>query len=112
MRVPALATLMRRKEPDASGFFQADTWKRCRLAISRPGTVSWSKAVTGMAAASKVVSGVAEVDSKALTGESQLLPKREGDPVFASSVVVEGQIVVEVEHAGMNTRVAKNPRES
>jgi heavy metal translocating P-type ATPase len=55
----------------------------------------------------KVVSGLAEVDQKALTGESALVSKKEGAPVFASTVVAEGQIVVEVESSGRNTEAAK-----
>jgi heavy metal translocating P-type ATPase len=55
----------------------------------------------------KVVSGLAEADQKALTGESGLVSKKEGAPVFASTVVAEGQIVVEVESSGRNTEAAK-----
>ena len=64
----------------------------------------------GIVADGKVVSGLAEVDAKALTGESRLLPKKEGDPVFASTVVVAGQLVVEVERSGKNTEAAKIER--
>jgi heavy metal translocating P-type ATPase len=55
----------------------------------------------------KVVSGLAEVDQKALTGESGLVSKKEGASLFASTVVAEGQIVVEVESSGRNTEAAK-----
>jgi heavy metal translocating P-type ATPase len=61
----------------------------------------------GIVADGKVVSGLAEVDEKALTGESHLLSKRRGDPVFASTVVVEGQLVVEVASSGGDTEAAK-----
>ena len=54
-----------------------------------------------------VVSGVAEVDAKDLTGESRLLPKKPGDPVFASTVVVAGELVVEVDRSGRNTEAAR-----
>src|ERR1019366_432487 len=47
---------------------------------------------------------------KALTGESHLLSKKEGDLVFASTVVVEGHLVVEVERSGKNTEAAKIER--
>jgi Cu2+-exporting ATPase len=57
-----------------------------------------------------VVSGLAEVDEKALTGESRLLSKRRGARVFASSVVVEGRLVVEVLRSGKNTEAAKVER--
>jgi heavy metal translocating P-type ATPase len=64
----------------------------------------------GILADGRVVSGLAEVDEKALTGESHLLSKKEGDPVFASTVVVEGHLVVEVERSGKNTEAAKIER--
>ncbi|HXX65901.1 MAG TPA: heavy metal translocating P-type ATPase [Polyangiaceae bacterium] len=57
-----------------------------------------------------VVSGLAEVDEKALTGESRLRRKKRGDRVFASTVVAEGQIVVEVDRAGNDTEAAKVER--
>ncbi len=61
----------------------------------------------GIVADGTVVSGLAEVDEKALTGESHLLSKKTGDPVFASTVVVEGHLVVRVESSGTNTEAAK-----
>jgi Cu2+-exporting ATPase len=64
----------------------------------------------GILADGRVVSGLAEVDEKALTGESRLLSKKAGDPVFASTVVAEGHLVVEVERSGKNTEAAKIER--
>ncbi len=64
----------------------------------------------GIAADGRVVSGRAEVDEKVLTGESRLLTKKKGDRVFASTVVSDGQIVVQVEFAGRNTEAAKIER--
>ena len=58
----------------------------------------------------KVVSGIAEVDEKALTGESHLLAKKKTDTVFASTVIVEGHLVIEVESSGKNTEAAKIER--
>ena len=63
-----------------------------------------------IAADGTVVSGLADVDAKALTGESRLLSKGRGDRVLASTVVVEGQVVVEVERAGKDTEAAKVER--
>lgn len=54
-----------------------------------------------------VISGIAEVDAKDLTGESRLLPKGPGDPVFASTAVVAGELVIEVDRSGRNTEAAK-----
>jgi Cu2+-exporting ATPase len=106
----ALATLMRRKEPDALRVLPGGHMETVPVGDLQAGDRFMVQIGHGMAADGKVVSGVAEVDGKALTGESELLPKKAGDAVFASSVVVEGQIVVEVESAGMNTEVAKIER--
>ena len=58
----------------------------------------------------RIASGVADVDEKALTGESRLLSKKPGDRVLASTVVVEGDVVVEIEHTGKDTEAAKVER--
>jgi Cu2+-exporting ATPase len=54
-----------------------------------------------------IVRGVASVDEKALTGESIPRERKEGDRVLAATVVLEGQIVVEVERTGRDTTAAK-----
>lgn len=51
--------------------------------------------------------GSASLDEKALTGESLPHDKHEGDRVLAATVVVDGQIVVEIERAGGDTTAAK-----
>ena len=106
----ALAKLMQRKEPDALRVLSGGQVETVPVGDLQAGDLFMVQTGHGMAADGKVVSGVAEVDGKALTGESELLPKKEGDSVFASSVVVEGQVVVQVESAGMNTEVAKIER--
>ena len=60
-----------------------------------------------LAADGLVVSGEALVDDKALTGESVPRLRRPGDRILAASVVVEGQVVIEVERAGVDTTAAK-----
>jgi Cu2+-exporting ATPase len=54
-----------------------------------------------------VMSGEASVDEKALTGESVPRAKHPGDRILAATVVVEGQVVVEVDRAGGDTTAAK-----
>ncbi len=54
-----------------------------------------------------VLRGVAMVDEKALTGESVPREKRVGDRVLSATVVVEGQLVIAVERAGVDTTAAK-----
>lgn len=51
--------------------------------------------------------GIAMVDQHALTGESQPAEKTVKDKVFASTVVIAGKILVEVEQAGGETASAK-----
>jgi Cu2+-exporting ATPase len=54
-----------------------------------------------------VVSGEAVVDQQSLTGEAAPQEKVSGDDVFAMTVVVSGQIFVEVKETGENTLAAK-----
>ena len=54
-----------------------------------------------------VVSGLATVDEKALTGESDPKTRNPGDRVLAATVVAEGQIVVRVDRAGGDTTASK-----
>jgi Cu2+-exporting ATPase len=54
-----------------------------------------------------IVAGIASVDQHILTGESQPTEKDVGDPVFASTVILSGQINVAVEKAGSETVTAK-----
>jgi heavy metal translocating P-type ATPase len=60
-----------------------------------------------VAADGRVLSGTASLDQKALTGESIPLERKAGDPVLAATVVLEGEIIVEVERAGGDTTAAK-----
>jgi cation transport ATPase len=60
-----------------------------------------------VAADGVVVRGIASVDEKALTGESPRESDEVGDRVLAATVVVEGQIVIEVERTGTDTTAAK-----
>ena len=54
-----------------------------------------------------VLEGVATIDEKPLTGESLPRSRRAGEAVHAATVVVEGQIVVEVQRAGADTTAAR-----
>ena len=65
------------------------------------------EAGASVAADGVIVRGVASVDEKALTGESIPRERREGDRVLAATVVLEGQIVVEVDRVGRDTTAAK-----
>ena len=106
----ALSMLMRRREQEALRVLPDGGIETVPVSDLQVGDHFMVHTGHGIVADGKVVSGLAEVDEKALTGESRLLSKKEGDPVFASTVVVEGQLVVEVERSGKNTEAAKIER--
>jgi Cu2+-exporting ATPase len=54
-----------------------------------------------------VVEGAATIDEKPLTGESLPRSRKVGEPASAATVVVDGQIVVEVQRAGADTTAAR-----
>ena len=51
--------------------------------------------------------GMASIDQHVLTGEAQLVEKGPSEAVFASTVVLAGQIYIEVEKTGEDTTVAQ-----
>jgi heavy metal translocating P-type ATPase len=53
----------------------------------------------------RIIKGMATIDQQALTGESQPVEKGVGDQVFASTLIVTGQIQVQVEKAGNETTI-------
>ncbi len=52
----------------------------------------------------KIVEGTALIDQNKLTGESVPVHREIEDEVFASTVVVEGQLLIQVQRLGINTR--------
>lgn len=54
-----------------------------------------------------IVEGCAAIDQRALTGESQPAEKGVGEPVFASTLVLSGRIVVRTLQSGQSTVIAQ-----
>jgi heavy metal translocating P-type ATPase len=106
----ALSMLMRRKEQEALRVLPDGGIETVPVSDLQAGDHFIVHAGHGIIADGKVVSGLAEVDAAVLTGESRLLPKKKGDPVFASTFVAEGHLVVEVERSGKDTEAAKIER--
>ncbi len=55
----------------------------------------------------RIVQGIASVDQQKLTGESQPVDKTPGDHVLAATLVLAGQLYIEVEKAGTETIAAQ-----
>jgi len=54
-----------------------------------------------------VVEGMATIDQKSLTGESQPVEKENGATVYATTLLLSGRIVVQAEHTGSDTNAGK-----
>jgi len=106
----ALSTLMQCREQDACRLLSDGKTEMVPVGNLQAGDHFIVHTGHGIVADGKVVSGLAEVDEKTLTGESHLLSKKKGDLVFASTVVAEGSLIVEVEASGRNTEAAKIER--
>jgi len=106
MRLDADSAWRLRARPagDASGVDEVEEVSARRLVV---GDLIVIEAGGRVAADGVVVRGMAQVDEKALTGESIPRERRAGDRVLAATVVVEGQIVVEVDRTGTDTTAAK-----
>jgi Cu2+-exporting ATPase len=106
----ALSTLLQGREREALRLLADGELESVEVRDLRVGDRFVVHGGHAIVADGRVVAGLAEVDEKALTGESHLLSKRPGAPVFASTVVAEGYLVVEVESCGGNTEAAKIER--
>ena len=106
----ALSMLMRRKDQEALRVLANGAVETVPIRDLQIGDHFMIQTGHGILADGRVVSGLAEVDEKVLTGESHLLSKKEGDPVFASTVVAEGSLVVEVVRSSKDTEAAKIER--
>jgi Cu2+-exporting ATPase len=103
----ALSGVLALDVPDASRLASDGRLERVAAATLAPRDRIVVAAGEAVAADGVIVEGTAMLDEKALTGES--LPKEHGpgDRVLASTVASEGQIVVEVERAGVDTTAAR-----
>jgi heavy metal translocating P-type ATPase len=54
-----------------------------------------------------ITQGFASIDQHTLTGESQPVEKEAGSQVFATTLVLAGRILIQVENTGTNTTAAK-----
>lgn len=54
-----------------------------------------------------ITEGLASIDQHSLTGESQPVEKKVGSQVFATTLVLAGRILIQVENTGTNTTAAK-----
>lgn len=54
-----------------------------------------------------VVSGRAGVDQRSLTGESALQESSAGDSVYAGSIAIDGELVINTHEVGLNTRAGR-----
>ena len=84
-----------------------DTEMEIPLADVRAGNVLVVTAGQMIPADGVIVRGEASVDQRMLTGESQPAEKGPGDEVFAASLLLAGQVWVEVQRAGEATIAAK-----
>jgi Cu2+-exporting ATPase len=103
----AVSRLLGQREPMVARLRADGSTERVALDQLEEGDRFVAVTGRGIAADGRVLSGLAQVDERTLTGESSLIEKRTGDQVLASTVVVEGQLVVEVNRAGRNSEAAK-----
>lgn len=73
----------------------------------QPGDVVVVHAGESIPVDGNIVSGLASIDQRMLTGESQPAEKGPSEPVFALTMVIAGQIQIEVEKAGEETTAAQ-----
>lgn len=72
-----------------------------------PGDIIRIRTGDFIAADAKIIEGIAGVDQSALTGESLLISKKEGDMLFSGSVIKNGECNAVVTATGINTFFGK-----
>jgi heavy metal translocating P-type ATPase len=78
-----------------------------RLAQVHVGDVLLARSGETLAADGVVVDGMASVDQHAFTGESYPVEKGVGEPVYASTLVLTGELKVRVQRSGQDTAIAR-----
>ena len=72
-----------------------------------PGDIIRVRTGDFMTADAKIIDGIAGADQSALTGESMLISKKEGDVLFSGSVIKNGECNAVVTATGVNTFFGK-----
>ncbi len=103
----ALAQVMRLQEREVFRVVSDETIECVRVDALEVGDRFVVGAGHSVAADGIVLTGAAAVNEGALTGESRYVDKLEGSTVLASTLVVEGELVVEVLRAGKQSEAAK-----
>src|SRR5665811_2493414 len=72
-----------------------------------PGDIIRVRTGDFITADAKIIDGIAGADQSALTGESMLISKREGEMLFSGSVIKNGECNAVVTATGINTFFGK-----
>ncbi|MGZ3455392.1 MAG: HAD-IC family P-type ATPase, partial [Polyangiales bacterium] len=103
----ALASVMRQQEHDAFRLLPSGGVERVRVERLEVGDRFLAGTGHSVATDGVVVGGTAAVDESSLTGESRYVDKSAGATVYASTLVAEGELVVEVVRPGKASEAAK-----
>jgi H+-transporting ATPase len=82
-------------------------WQQVLASQLVPGDIIRVRTGDFMTADSKIINGEAGADQSALTGESMLISKKEGDMLFSGSVIKNGECNAVVTATGVNTFFGK-----
>jgi H+-transporting ATPase len=82
-------------------------WQQVLASQLVPGDIIRVRTGDFMTADAKIIDGMAGADQSALTGESMLISKKEGDMLFSGSVIKNGECNAVVTATGVNTFFGK-----
>jgi H+-transporting ATPase len=82
-------------------------WQQVLASQLVPGDIIRIRTGDFMTADAKIVEGIADADQSALTGESMLISKKEGEILFSGSVIKNGECTAVVTATGVNTFFGK-----
>lgn len=82
-------------------------WQQVSASQLVPGDIIRVRTGDFITADAKIIEGIAGTDQSALTGESMIISKKEGDMLFSGSVVKNGECNAVVTSTGINTFFGK-----
>lgn len=97
-------------QPELAWIKKDDQWIQVNAHDLRPGDLVMIKAGEKAPADGVITDGIAAVDESLLSGESELITKQAGDPIFSGTLITDASIFITISKQVGKTRLAQITR--